>query len=287
MNALANLKINSVDPLKGAAIIGTPLTQRDFSQFQKLIYDIAGIHLAPVKSVLVAGRLARRLKACGLSSYSQYLKVIQSPEGSQELQNAIDLLTTHETYFFREQKHFDFLMQKALPERDASKPFRVWSSACSSGEETYSIAMTLAEHLTGKEWEVFGSDISAHEVETARQGRYGLSRTEGIPCSYLKKYCLKGLGDQDGTLLIDSRLRSRVKFSQINLNEAIPSLGVFDVIFLRNVMIYFSPEVKRKTVAKLMPFLKPGGYLFIGHSESLNGFHSGLEAVAPAIYRKP
>lgn len=265
----------------------SPLTGHDFAQFQKIIYDIAGIYLAPSKSLLVAGRLARRVSACGLSSYDQYLHLIQSPEGAKELQWAIDLLTTHETYFFREQKHFDFMVKKVLPERELRKPFKVWSAACSSGEEPYSIAMSLAENLNGKEWQVLGSDISAHEVQTANLGCYALSRTEGIPQNYLKKYCLKGLANQEGMFLIDNSIKKHVNFSQINLNSKLPSLDIFDVIFLRNVMIYFSPEVKQKIVNKLLPFLKPGGYFFIGHSESLNGMNPGLETIAPAIYRKP
>lgn len=265
----------------------SPLTEREFVQFQKMIYDIAGVYLAPEKSILVSGRLANRLRACGLSSYERYLRIIQSSDGSSELQRMIDLLTTHETYFFREQKHFDFLIKKAIPEKEPHKPFRVWSAACSSGEEAYSIAMVLAEHLNGKDWEVFGSDISARELETARTGCYPLLRTRDIPQNFLKKYCLKGFGSQEGTLLIDRPLRERINFSQVNLNANLPQLGLFDVIFLRNVMIYFTFETKRKIMAKLVPFLKPGGYFLVGHSESLNGINSELAAIAPAIYRKP
>ena len=207
-------------------------------------------------------------------------------ESRTELQVAVDLLTTNETYFFREPKHFDFLRDHILPQHPAGKPFRVWSAASSSGQEAYSIAMILAEGLGDKPWEITASDLSTRVLEKARGGHYPMEHAEDIPQQYLSRYCLKGVGAQDGTFLVERSLRNRVNFMQVNLNKALPKLGEFDLIFLRNVMIYFDIETKRQVVRRIMALLKPGGYLLIGHSESLNGVVDDLQSVMPSIYRK-
>jgi chemotaxis protein methyltransferase CheR len=268
-----------------AALQAPSLSDQEFACFRTLLYDIAGIYLAPEKKALVAGRLSKRIRECGLNSYGQYIQKLSGPQGTQELQKALDLLTTNETYFFREPKHFDFL-QRILSGR-VSRPFRVWSAASSSGEEVYSIAMTLAESLETGAWSVLGSDLSTRVLEKARAGSYPIERAKDIPPAYLSKYCLKGVGSKAGTFIIDRPIRAGVEFTQVNLNATLPSLGLFDLIFLRNVMIYFPQEIKRQVVARLIPLLKPGGHLFIGHSESLNGVTTDLEPLAPAIYRKP
>lgn len=263
-----------------------PITDHEFSQFQKLIYRIAGIHMSAAKKPLVTGRLAKRLNQYGLASYGEYFKLLNSGDHPRELQTAVDLLTTNETYFFREPKHFEFLQQKILPAHPRSRSFRVWSAACSSGQEPYSVAMTLADSLGEGPWEVLASDISTRVLEKARSGHYPLQQSEHIPRTYLARYCLKGVGAQEGTFLIDNSLRNRVRFAQINLNERLPRMETMDLIFLRNVMIYFDAETKRKVVQNLAGALRPGAYLFIGHSESLNGIYDGLITIAPAIYRK-
>lgn len=262
------------------------ITDKEFEHFQKMIYRIAGINMSAAKKPLVTSRLAKRLIQYGLGSYSEYFQLLNSGSHPAELQTAVDLLTTNETYFFREPKHFEFLQRKLLPQHMRSRPFRVWSAACSSGQEPYSIAMTLAEHLGDGPWEILASDISTRVLEKACRGQYPLEQTEHIPRSYLSKYCLKGVGSQDGTFLVDGKLRGRIKFAQINLNEALPRLEPLDLIFLRNVMIYFDVQTKRKVVQQLVEVLKPGGHLFIGHSESLNGIFDEIKPVAPAIYRK-
>jgi chemotaxis protein methyltransferase CheR len=147
--------------------------------------------------------------------------------------------------------------------------------------------MTLAEGLGTTPWEIIGSDISSQMLAKARTGHYAMERANTLPQPLLVKYCLKGTGSQQGTFLIDRALRSRVDFISVNLNEVLPELGEFDVIFLRNVMIYFDQETKRKVVARLLPRLKPGGYLIVSHSESLNGVCDTLKLVMPSIYRKP
>jgi chemotaxis protein methyltransferase CheR len=263
------------------------LSDQEFKQFQTMIYDIAGISMSPAKKPLVSGRLAKRVKHHGLDSFGEYFRALMKDDGRAELQIAVDLLTTNETYFFREPKHFDFLRDRILPQHGSGKPFRVWSAASSSGQEAYSIAMTLADRLGDHPWEVVASDISTRVLEKARSGHYPMEQTEDIPRHYLVNYCLKGIGAQAGTFLIDRKLRSRVNFMQINLNQALPKLGEFDLIFLRNVMIYFDNDTKRDVVRRIMALLKPGGHLLIGHSESLNGLVDELQSVMPAVYRKP
>ncbi|MEX1057901.1 MAG: protein-glutamate O-methyltransferase CheR [Natronospirillum sp.] len=265
--------------------LGAPvLSVAEFHDFQRMIYAEAGIHMTDSKRTLVAGRLAKRVKALSLRSYADYWHYLcQDPT---EQQTAIDLLTTNETYFFREEKHFDFLQDQILPHHDPQQPMRIWSAACSSGEEPYTIAMVLAEGLgQQRRWEVLASDISNQVLDRARAGCYPLSRSKRIPQDLLKRYCLRGTGGAEGTLLVDSSLRARVSFAQINLNTTLPNIGTFDVIFLRNVMIYFNLETKQQIVSRLIRRLRPGGYFIVGHSESLNGFQNGLDTVSPSVYQ--
>jgi chemotaxis protein methyltransferase CheR len=265
----------------------TAISDIEFSRFQRFIYDAAGITLSPAKKAMVCGRLAKRLQAHSLNSYSQYFELLNSGKAANEVQTAIDLLTTNETYFFREPKHFELLRKLAMEAVPNRQPFRVWSAASSTGEECYSIAMLLADCLGNAAWDVMGSDISARVLQRARSGHYPLERTKHIPPEYLKRFCLKGMGEQEGTLLVDRMIRSRVNFAQINLNDELPQQGTFDVIFLRNVMIYFNADTKQKVVARVLAQLKPGGYFFIGHSESLNEISTAVRQVGPSIYRKP
>jgi chemotaxis protein methyltransferase CheR len=265
------------------------ITDTEFSRFQRFIYDAAGITLTPAKKALVCGRLSKRLQAHRLENFGAYFELLSSGRAADEVQTAVDLLTTNETYFFREPKHFEVLRELATGAAGRPQPFRVWSAASSSGEECYSIAMVLADCMGGVQtaWDVVGSDISTRVLRRARTGHYPLERTRNIPNDYLKRFCLRGHGEQDGTLLVERGLRSRVHFAQVNLNTDLPRLGAFDVIFLRNVMIYFNGDTKRQVVARILSLLKPGGHLFIGHSESLNDISTAVDQLAPSIYRKP
>ena len=265
----------------------TTISDQEFGYFQRFIYQAAGITLTPAKKALVCGRLSKRLQARKVSSYAEYFKLLSSGQEPAEVQMAVDLLTTNETYFFREPKHFELLRTQAVQARGSGKPFRVWSAACSSGEEVYSIAMVLADALDPYPWELIGSDLSTRVLERARLGHYPTARTEHIPAAYLRRFCLKGTGPQDGTLLIDKTLRAKAKFIQANLNGTLPQLGSFDIVFLRNVMIYFNNETKKQVVARVLSAVKPGGYLLIGHSESLNDVTQDVLHVAPSVYRKP
>lgn len=281
MSPTTELRVESV---KGAVNAAPVLGEAEFREFQAMIFAVAGIHMPASKRTMVAGRLSKRLKALELGSYAEYWRYLKA--NAAEKQTAVDLLTTNETYFFREPRHFEFLRDRILAERRRQGRFRLWSAACSSGEEAYTAAMVLADTLGASGWEVLASDISTQVLEKARAGRYPLARTDRIPPECLKRHCLKGIGEAAGTLMVDPVLRSRVEFRQINLNTRLPDVGEFDVIFLRNVMIYFNTETKQQIVARLQACLRPGGYLLIGHSETLNGFQNGLEAVAPSIYRK-
>ena len=264
------------------------ISDGEFKRFSGLIYEIAGITLTDAKKVLLTGRLSKRLTALGIGNYSQYFKHVTDRAHTDELQIMVDLLTTNETYFFREPQHFEFLKRIIPAASKQVQEYRVWSAASSNGAEAYTTAMILAERL-GVEgaWEVCGTDISNSVLDQARKGLYRITDADKIPVEYLKKYCLKGNGAHAGTFLIDRVLRKHVSFEQMNLNA--PSInieGEFDVIFLRNVLIYFDIKTKQHVVSNLVPFLRKGGYFIVGHSESLNGIDSGLTQMEPTIYIK-
>ena len=263
------------------------ISDEEFARFQGFIYDRAGITLSDSKKALVTGRLFKRLNQLNCRNYGEYFDLLSRKGDSAEVQLAVDLLTTNETFFFREKGHFDFLQAQAEMARRKRYPLRVWSAACASGEEAYSIAMTLADPLAGLPWHVLASDISARMLACARSGHYPESRATHTPAHYRKRWCLRGTGAQSGTLLIERELRQRVQFMQINLDKPLPAgLGEFDLIFLRNVMIYFSLETKRAVVARALMQLRRGGHLLVGHSETLNDISTDVRALAPSIYQK-
>ncbi len=280
-----------VQGVRGAGSTDSPtLTDREFGQFRRLLYRITGISLSPAKKALVNGRLSKRIRRRGVSSYGEYFRLLSDDSERAELQIAVDLLTTNETHFFREPAHFEVLRTEALRvdalrTGTARTTFRVWSAACSSGEEPCSIAMVLADVLGRRPWEILGSDISSRVLERARGGRYPVERAREIPPRYLSAYCLRGVRSHAGEMLIRRELRDRVQIRQVNLNAGLPSLGEFDVIFLRNVMIYFDMETKRQVVRRVAARLRRGGCLIVGHSESLNGIDERLKTERPSVYR--
>lgn len=273
-------------PISWRASDKAEISNAEFQQFKDWIYKTAGINLSDHKKALVMGRLAPRMRHYQLDNYGDYFKILTDNKKSSELQIAVDLLTTNETYFFREPKHFDFLRDEILSNHGAGRQMRIWSAASSTGEEPYSLAMTLHNSLGNGPWEIIASDLSSRVLERARSGHYSMERARHIPKEYLRKYCLKGVKEQDGTFMIDSALKRRIKYMQINLNERLPEIGEFNIIVLRNVMIYFDLETKRRVIERLIPLLKQGGYLLIGHSESLNGITDKVQSIRPAIYRK-
>jgi chemotaxis protein methyltransferase CheR len=278
------VKVDSSDKMLGS---GAPaLLLHEFNWIKDYLYQHAGIVLNNNKQALVIGRLEKRLRHHGFSSYSEYFRLLGKPGFEQETLMAIDLLTTNETYFFREPKHFEFIKNQIFSAHPPGKPLRFWSAASSSGEEAYTLAMLAAESAKRLQWEIIGTDISTRMLQKASSGLYPMHAAEKIPAPLLKKYCLKGSGEFDGFFLIDGALRKQVNFMRANLIEQLPDLGSFDVIFLRNVMIYFDIPTKTKLVERIQKYLHPGGYFIISHSESLNGLNSKLEMISPSIYRK-
>jgi chemotaxis protein methyltransferase CheR len=264
------------------------ISEKDFKQIKDYIYSHSGIDLAPTKRAMVSSRLSKRLRHYKLEKFADYLKIALAADNSKERQVLMDLLTTNETYFFREMGHFDYLKQQFLPQVKTSQSVRIWSGASSTGEEAYSLSMLLADKL-GKNgnWEIFGSDICTEVIKTARAGHYSTNRIDGIPPEYLKKYCLKGTGPYEGTLLVDPELRKKVSFAQVNLNTTLPKVvGEFDVVFLRNILIYFNLETKQQIVKRVVSALKPGGLFFIGHSETLKEVSDQVVPVKPTVYKK-
>ncbi|WP_426304451.1 CheR family methyltransferase [Acidovorax facilis] len=263
------------------------ITANEFSQLRNLIYRIAGIHLSDAKRVLLVGRLSKRLRELHLRSFTEYFHHVTKLDSADELQLMVDLLTTNETYFFREPEHFNFLQALASRHRASlGGGFRVWSAASSTGEEAYSIAMVLADTMGSEPWEVVGTDISTQVLVKAERGHYTMDRISGIPQKYLKKYCLKGMREQHGTMLLCRELRERVHFLQSNLLNPEQGLGKFDVVFLRNVLIYFDNPTKSKVISNLIPFLKSDGHFIVGHSETISGITDSLTAIQPTIYRQ-
>lgn len=262
------------------------LDDREFACFQRFIYDAAGISLSPAKKTLVSGRLSRRIEARQLCSFGEYFDLLIRGEDPDEVQMAVDLLTTNETYFFREAAHFDQLRELAVAARGRPEVFRVWSAASSSGEEAYSIAMVLDDALGSTGWEIVGTDISSRVLQAAAVGHYTMERARNVPPAFLKRYCLKGTGSQAGTLLVVRQLRERVRFLHANLVRELPQIGLFDAIFLRNVMIYFDHETKCRVAERVLARLKPGGHFYVGHAETLNDVSGMVTTLGPSVYRK-
>ncbi len=263
---------------------------------RKLVYEQTRINLGDNKRELVQSRLAKRLRLIGFNNYHEYCRFVTHPQGADELEHLINAISTNHTYFFREPQHFEFLTQVALPELFAKKktPIRIWSSASSSGEEAYTIAIVLSEFFrkNGRDqnpnnWEIECTDISSKILESARQGIYTQDRLREIPPETQSRYFQKGTGKLEGHYRIKSSLRNHFDFHLQNLlKPPYPFDQLFDVIFCRNVMIYFDKATQSELVGYLHKYLNPGGYLMIGHSESLTGINHPYESIKPAIFRK-
>jgi chemotaxis protein methyltransferase CheR len=261
-----------------------------------LVYQHSRIRLGPDKQPMLANRLRKRLRAMGLVSYDDYCAVLRSAQGPDEIEQLVDLISTNHTRFYREPEHFTFLTGRILPEllprlTAEGSPLRVWSAAGSSGEEPYSLAVVLAEYLRehpSVDWHVEASDISHRMLAEAERGIYPLDSRHALPPELLKRYFQRGVGAQDGTCRVKADLRKRVRFQRINLFQAeYPVARDQHVIFCRNVMIYFDPASRATLVHKLTRRLARGGFLVIGHSESLMGIRHDLESVRQSVLRKP
>ncbi len=266
----------------------------EFDFIRSLVYERSRISLSTDKRELVTARLGKRLRATQLQSIGEYCELLKSPDAEGELSNLIDAISTNHTFFFRENAHFDYLRQTVLPEMKARAPkerwshFRVWSAACSSGEEPYSIAITLAESLTGWPWQIEATDISHRILAKAEAGIYRDETVDRLPAATIQTHFQRGFGPQEGHYRIKAPLRQQVTFRHLNLLEGEPPFReAFQVIFCRNVMIYFDRPTQEELVNKLSRRLVPGGYLFVGHAESLTTIRHPLQTIRPAVYRRP
>lgn len=260
------------------------LNDRDFATVRQLIADYAGIKLSLQKRNMVYNRLLRRLRARGFDNFGDYLQLVQR-EGSDEKEAFVNALTTNLTAFFREPHHFELLHAHAAKNARRGKPLRCWSNACSTGEEAWSIAMVLREaECPG---EVLGTDIDTEVLNTARTGVYRMERTATLPPERLKRHFLRGTGSNDGLVSVRPELRSMVRFGQLNLQSpAWPAQEPYDVIFCRNVVIYFDREFQKRLLARLADMLVPGGLLMVGHSESFPASHAGFRSCGRTAYER-
>lgn len=264
------------------------ISDKEFDLFKSLIYEKAGITLSDNKRTLVVNRLSKRMRQLNINSFSEFYEIVTKNNNDNELQNTIDSLTTNETYFFREPKHFDFLKNNILSKLNTGTNYKIWSAASSTGEEAYSISMVLAEKFGLKsDWKVFGTDVNDDVVKQATIGLYSIAESEKIPRDLLIEYCLKGVRQHEGMMLIDSRIKRHTSFALLNLNAVLPDyINKFNLVFLRNVMIYFDLETKRRLVDRIADKIQMGGYLFIGHSESLNKVSDRFKIIHPSICQK-
>jgi chemotaxis protein methyltransferase CheR len=269
------------------------LTDRLFQQFSEIVYRECGINLHSGKKSLLQARLNKRLRATGIQTYGDYYGFLVSKQDSQEIVHFLDCISTNLTYFFREPQHFDFLNQ-VIPDlieqkiREKSNRIRIWSAGCSTGEEPYSLAMCIMEHLgisKRMDVKILATDISTRVLSIAMQGVYGNDKLKSIASGLKSKY-LRNTNGNHHQYEIASELKNIITFSRLNLKEQYPFKGPFDIIFCRNVMIYFDKETQENLVNKMARYLAVGGYLFVGHSESLMGLNHELSYVKPAIYRK-
>ncbi|MBA4374459.1 MAG: chemotaxis protein [Thermodesulfovibrio sp.] len=256
-----------------------------FREFRDFIYEKCGIFIPDTKKYLLENRLVKRIEEKGLSGFEDYLKFIKYSTNGDELSRLFDAITTNETYFFREPQQLDVFADQIAPKvlgAKKTKDIRIWSAACSTGEEAYTLIMMLAEKQAGVRTEIVGSDISDEVIASAKRAVYNSYSIRNVPEPYMKKY-FKNNGQMNFEL--DAAAKRPVSFSNVNLidEKKIKTLGSFDVIFCRNVLIYFDDKAKQKVVSHLYNSLKPGGYLFVGSSESL---HSVTRAFRPVIINK-
>lgn len=264
------------------------LDDHSFDRIASLMHGAVGLSFGSNKKSLVSSRLSGRLQRLGMASYADYAALIESHDDGGEFQMAVDLLTTNETYFFREPAHFALIEAELSAQRP--QHVRVWSAAASFGDEAYSTAMLLSDLALqgriGKDWSILGTDISERVLHSAAQGVYPADRLRDVSAERLKRYCLRGEGESEGLVQMRETLRERVRLGQLNLCSEIEPIGPFDIVFLRNVLIYFDAPTKSAVVDHVLTQLRPGGLFFIGTAEGRIPCNTPLKVLAPGAFRK-
>lgn len=273
------------------------LSDEDFATISRLVKEQTGIHLSQSKKDLVISRLSRRLRALGMRDFSQYADLLSSGRAPQELLEMINQITTNKTDFFREPHHFEFLRAQVLPAVEAGtsthgpKRLRAWSAGCSSGEEAYSLGMTLSEYWAGRpgwDWKILATDLDTNMLRAASRGLYRPEQAAKVPRNLLLKYFLRRRQSGGYAYEIKPSLRRMITFGKFNLIHAgYPHRTPLDFVFCRNVLIYFDGAQKQAIIDKLTDSLRPGGWLFLGHSESMLATNRRLVCVGPTVYRRP
>lgn len=288
MSLMKDKNEKDVSPVSSTA----RMKDSDFQKFSSLIKGEFGIKMPPSKKTMLEARLQKRLRALGFSSHAEYCDFLFSPGGfERELTQLIDVVTTNTTDFFREPKHFELMLSTVLPDliRRTSRPLKIWSAGCSSGEEPYTIAMVLSEFASRNKdvkFSILATDISTDILRKAMNAVYPMSKVEVIPMALKKKYLLKSKDKSKGLIRIAPDLRRKIDFRRLNFMEPFPFKDQKDIIFCRNVVIYFDRATQEKLFKKFSERLQRGGYLFIGHSESISGMDLPVRQIAPTVYQK-
>lgn len=272
------------------ALLSTDLSPAQFHKIRQMLYDLCGINLGDGREELVKSRLTKRLRALNLNDFDRYLEYIEKDSSGRELTTMVDSLTTNKTSFFREAQHFEYLRQQILPKRrGAGKRIRLWSAGCSSGEEPFSLAILLREAIAdtaGWDIRILATDISDRVLAKAREAAYDEDALQDVPPPLLQKYFTALRTAPPRTYRVQDSVRSLVRLAKLNLMGPWPMKGPFDVIFCRNVMIYFDKATQQRLVHRYWEMLAPGGHLFVGHSESLTTSSHEFRYVQPAVYVK-
>ncbi len=264
------------------------LSGKQFNKVSQLVYQFSGIDLKAGKEALVKARLMKRLRALKMRSFDEYMNHIENDDGSRELGLMIDVITTNKTGFFREPEHFNYLRDKILPELKNPR-MRFWSAACSSGEEPFSLAILLRDevpNIDSRDVKILATDISTKMLEKASEAVYKEETLRDVPALLLQKYFIKNRKERPRTYRVKDSISKMIKFAWLNLMDPWPMKGPFNVIFCRNVMIYFDKPTQQKLINRFWDLLEQGGYLFVGHSEGLSSISHKFKYVRPATYRK-